>query len=83
MENLLAQKILGKDLKKMFVVGQHFQAFFLFLMNGERGFRLELLMWEYMEKNSSAQNGSKTSCKRKPIRTYKERLHTEPFQSPM
>ena len=33
-------------------------------MNEERGCRLELFMREYMEKNGSAQNGSKTSCKR-------------------
>jgi len=33
-------------------------------MNGERGCRLELFMREYIERNCSAQNGSKTSCKR-------------------
>ena len=41
-----------------------FQEFFLFLMNGERGCRLVLFMREYIEGNGSAQNGSKTSCKR-------------------
>ena len=34
-------------------------------MNGERGCRLELSIYEYMERNGSAQNGFKTSCKRK------------------
>ena len=33
-------------------------------MNGERGCRLELFVRECFERNSSAQNGSKASCKR-------------------
>ena len=33
-------------------------------MNGERGCRLELFMRECFERNGSAQNGSKRSCKR-------------------
>ena len=41
-----------------------FQEFFMFLMNGERGCRLELFMRECLERNGSAQNGSKASCKR-------------------
>ena len=44
------------------MVGKLFQEFFLFLMNGERGCRLELFICEYMERNCSAQNFSKI-CK--------------------
>ena len=40
-----------------------FQEFFMFLMNGERGCRLELFMRECCERNGSVQNGSKASCK--------------------
>ena len=46
------------------MVGKFFQEFFMFLMNGERGCRLELFMRECLERNGSAQNGSKASCKR-------------------
>ena len=41
-----------------------FQEFFMFLMNGERSCRLELFMRECFERNGSAENGSKASCKR-------------------
>ena len=44
--------------------GNIFQKFFMFLMNGERGCRLELFMCECFERKGSAQNGSKASCKR-------------------
>ena len=47
----------------------------------ERDCRLELFMRKYFERNGSVQNGSKTSCKRKPIRTYVEWFRTEPSQS--
>ena len=57
--------------------GKTFQEFFMLLMHGERGCHLELFMSECFERNGSAQDGSKTSCKRKPIRTYEERFHTE------
>ena len=46
------------------MVGKFFQEFFMFLMNGKRGCRLELFMRECFERNGSAQNGSKASCKR-------------------
>ena len=46
------------------MVGKYFQVFFMSLMNGERGYRLELFMRECSERNGSAQNGSKRSCKR-------------------
>ena len=46
------------------MVGKFFQEFFMFLMNGERGCRLELFVRECLERNGSAQNGSKASCKR-------------------
>ena len=46
------------------MVGKFFREFFMFLMNGERGCRLELLMSECFERNGSAQNGSTASCKR-------------------
>ena len=46
------------------MVGKFFQEFFLFLIKGERGCRLELLMRGCFERNGSAQNGSKRSCKR-------------------
>ena len=46
------------------MVGKFFQEFFMFLIDGERGCRLELFMRGYFEKNGSAQNGSKRSCKR-------------------
>jgi len=48
----------------MCVVVELFQEFFLFLMNGERSCRLELSTREYIERNGSAQKGSKISCKR-------------------
>ena len=43
--------------------GKIFQEFFMFLMKGERGCRLELFMRECFERNCSAQNGSKASYK--------------------
>ena len=46
------------------MVGKFFQEFFMFLMNGERGCRLELFMRECFERNGPVQDGSKTSCKR-------------------
>ena len=46
------------------MVGKFFLEFFMFLMNGERGCRLELFMRECFERNGSAQNGSMRSCKR-------------------
>ena len=46
------------------MVGKFFQEVFMFLMNGERGCRLELFMRECFERNGSAQNGSKASCRR-------------------
>ena len=46
------------------MVGKFFQEFFMFLMNGEKGCKLELFMRECFERNGSAQNGSKASCKR-------------------
>ena len=36
----------------------------MLLMNGERGCRLELFMRECFERNGSAQDGSRPSCKR-------------------
>ena len=56
--------MLGADSKNKCMVGKFFQEFVLFLMNGERGCRLELFMREYIERNGSAQSGSRTSCKR-------------------
>ena len=50
------------------MVGKFFQEFFMFPINGERGCRLELFMRGCFERNGSAQNDSKRSCK--------------PFQSP-
>ena len=44
--------------------GKFFQEFLMSLMNGERGCRLELFLREFFERNGSAQDGSKTSCKR-------------------
>ena len=46
------------------MVGKFFQEFLMFLINGERGCHLELVMRGCFERNGSAQNGSKTSCKR-------------------
>ena len=46
------------------MLGKFFQEFFMFLMNGERGYRLELFIRECFGSNGSAQKGSKTSCKR-------------------
>ena len=46
------------------MVRNFFQEFFMFLINGERGCRLELFMRGCFERNGSAQNGSKRSCKR-------------------
>ena len=46
------------------MVGKFFQDFFMFLINGERGCRLELFMRGCFERNGSAQNGFKRSCKR-------------------
>ena len=46
------------------MVGKVFQEFFSFLINGERGCRLELFMRGCFEMNGSAQNGSMRSCKR-------------------
>ena len=44
---------------------------------------LELFMREYMQRDSAAQNGSKTSCKREAYHIKTKRFHTEPFQSPV
>ena len=46
------------------MVGKFFQEFFMFLINGERGCRLELFMRGCFERNGSAQNSSKRSFKR-------------------
>ena len=40
-----------------------FQEFFLSLITGERGCRLEFFMREYIKRDVSAQKGSKTLCK--------------------
>ena len=45
------------------MVGKFFQEFFMFLINVERGCRLELFMRGCFERNGSAQNGFKRSCK--------------------
>ena len=45
------------------MVGKFFPEFLMFLINGERGCCLGLLMRECFERNGSAQNGSKRSCK--------------------
>ena len=50
--------------KNKCMVGNFFQEFFMFLMNGERGCPLELFTRECFERKGSAQNGSKASCKR-------------------
>ena len=52
--------------------GKIFYEFFIFLINSERGCRLELFMRGCFERNGSVQNGSKRSCKREAIRTYAE-----------
>ena len=46
------------------MVRKFLQEFFMFLINGERGYRLELFMRGCFERNATAQNGSKRSCKR-------------------
>ena len=46
------------------MVGKFFQEFFMFLINGEIGCRLELFICGCFERNGSAQNVSKRSCKR-------------------
>ena len=43
------------------MVGIVFQGSYLFLMNGDRGCRLELFVCEQIERNGSAQNGSETT----------------------
>ena len=53
-----------KASKNKCMVGKLFQEFFMFLIFGERGCRLELFMRGSFERNGSAQNGSKRSCKR-------------------
>ena len=55
---------LCKASKSKCMVGKFFQEFFIFLMNRERGCRLELFRHECFEGNDAAQDGSKTSCKR-------------------
>ena len=60
------------------MVGKLFQEFFMFLMNGERGCRLELFMRECFERNGSTQNGSKTSCKREAYPCLRE---TVPYRT--
>ena len=44
--------------------GKFFQEFFMFLINGEKGCRLELFMRGRFERNGSVQNSPKRSCKR-------------------
>ena len=46
------------------MVGNFFQELFMFLIHGERVCRLELFMHGCFERNGSAKNGSKRSCKR-------------------
>ena len=46
------------------MVAKFFQEFFMFLINVERNCCLELFMRGCLERNGSAQNGSKRSCKR-------------------
>ena len=46
------------------MVGKLFHKFLFFLMNGERGCRLEPFWREYIEMNCSTQNDSMKSCKR-------------------
>ena len=56
----------------------------MFLINGERGCRLELFMRGCFERNGSAQNSSKRSCKWEAYPYLRGAvLHTEPFQSPV
>ena len=63
--------------------GKHFSRIFMFLINGERGCRSELFIRGCFERNGSAQNGSRDRVNGKPIRTFAERFHTAPFQSPV
>ena len=65
------------------IVGKFSLEFFMFLMNGERGCRLEVYMSECFERNGSAQNGSKASCKRKAYPYLHGTFHTEPFRIPV
>ena len=60
------------------MVRKCFQEFFLFLMNGERGCRLELFMRGCFEGNGSAQNGSKASCK---LDAYPHLRETVPYRT--
>ena len=60
------------------MVGKFFQEFFMFLINGERGCRLEQFMRGCFERNGSAQNGSKRSCKRE---AYPNLRGTVPYRT--
>ena len=83
---LLSKSTLCKASKNKCMVGKFFQEFLMFLINGERGCRLGLFMRRCFERNGSAQNGSKRSCKREaypylrgtvPYRTVpKSRVHS-------
>ena len=62
--------------------GKTFSRLSLFLMNAGRGCCLELFMREYVDRNGSAKNRSKTSCKREAYQClHADRFHTETFQS--
>ena len=73
--------MLGKASKNKCMVVKLFQEFFLFLINGERGCRLELFISEYVKETVLLRTPSRHHVSGKPIRTYAERFHTEPFKS--
>ena len=60
--------------KKQMYGRKIFQEFFMFLTNGGKRCRLELFMCECFERNGSAQNGSKTSCKREAYPYLRRRV---------
>ena len=79
--NVLPKKIFGKASMNKCMVVKLFQEFFLFLMNEERGCRLELFISEYVKETVLLRTGPRHHVNEKPIRTYAERFHTESLQS--
>ena len=81
---VLSKSILCKASKNKCIVGKFFQEFFMFLINGER---------EAVVSNCSCVDALKGTVLHrtvprdrvngKPIRTYAEGFHTEPYQSPV
>ena len=65
------------------MVGKFFQEFFMLPINGERDCHLDCSCVNALKGTALHRTVLRDRVNGKPIRTYAERFHTEPFQNPV